>query len=319
MADTSSRLLKLLSILQTHREWTGAELANRLGVSGRTVRKDIDRLRGLGYPVDATRGAIGGYRLGAGATMPPLLLDDEEAVATAVGLSAASAQGIAGIEDASLRALTKLEQILPTRLRRRVEALRSFAAQVPPDDTGPDINAEILPQLANACRDHEKQRISYANHAGTPSRRIVEPHRVVNWGRRWYLVAWDDDRQGWRTFRVDRIAGTDPTGIRFRERALPDPDITAYIARNVSRAGWRYRARFTVQASAVDVLEKINPAVGVVEPIDESTCVLESGADDLWTMAVYIGALGYDFTVEEPPELIEHLRMLSDRYRRAVS
>jgi predicted DNA-binding transcriptional regulator YafY len=319
MTQTPARLLKMLSLLQTHREWTGTELAERLGVSGRTVRKDIERQRDLGYPVDATRGAAGGYRLGAGAIMPPLLLDDDEAVAMAIGLNTASSLGIAGIEEASLRALAKLEQVLPTRLRRRVEAIRSFAAQVPPDSTGPVVDPGILQLLANSCRDREKQRISYANHAGEPSRRVVEPHRVVNWGRRWYLVAWDEDRDDWRTFRVDRISRTDPTAIRFHERPLPDADITAYIARNVSRAGWRYRSRFIVQASAEEVLDRINPAIGVVEPVDASTCVLESGADDLWIMAVYIGALGYDFTVEEPPELLDHLKAIADRYRRALS
>lgn len=318
MADTSSRLLKLLSLLQTPRDWTGAELADRLEVSGRTVRKDIERLRDLGYPVEAMRGRIGGYRLGAGATMPPLLLDDEEAVATAVGLMATSSRGIAGIEEASLRALVKLEQVLPSRLRRRVESIRGFASTVRPDHEGPQVDAKVLQSLASASRDHEMQRITYEKHDGTSTRRLVEPHRVVSWGRRWYLVAWDEDRVDWRTFRVDRISKSDPTGRRFQERTLPDTDISAYIARNVSRAGWKFAARFTVFAPAAKVLEQINPAVGTVTPVDESTCILESGTDDLWTAAVYIGTLGYDFRVEEPPELIEHIRMLSERYERAI-
>lgn len=318
MRETSARLLKLLSLLQTHPDWTGRELAARLEVSVRTVRKDIDRLRELGYPVDATRGALGGYRLGVGASMPPLLLDDEEAVATVIGLTAASTRGIAGVEESSLRALSKLEQVLPARLRRRVDALRSFAVRVPPDREGPEVDAEILQVLANACRDHEKQRISYENHSGAPSRRIVEPHRLVNWGRRWYLVAWDDDRRDWRTFRVDRVSRSDPTGLRFQERKLPASDITAYIAGNVARAGWTYQVRFTVQAPAEAVLVQINPAVGIVEPIDENTCILEAGADDLWTMAVYIGLLGFDFTVDDPPELVEYLRVLSRRYKQAI-
>jgi len=318
MNETSARLLRLLSLLQMRREWTGLELADRLGVSPRTVRKDIDRLRQLGYPVEATRGSAGGYRLGAGAQMPPLLLDDDEAVATVIGLTAASSRGIAGVEEASLRALTKLEQVLPARLRRRVDALRSFALRVSIDGESPGANAETVQLLANACRDHEKQRISYQRHDGTATRRIIEPHRLVNWGRRWYLVAWDEDRADWRTFRVDRIAKTEPTGVRFRERELPAADITSYIAGSVARAGWRYTARFTVRAPAEAVLEQINPAVGIVEPIDERTCVLETGADDLWTMAVYIGLLGYDFTVDGPPELIAYLRTLSERYARAI-
>lgn len=318
MNETSVRLLKLLSLLQMRQEWTGTQLADRLEVSPRTVRKDIDRLRQLGYPVDATRGSVGGYRLGSGAQMPPLLLDDDEAVATVIGLTTASSRGIAGVEEASLRALSKLEQVLPSRLRRRVDALRSFALRVQIDSDGPRVDAEVLQLLANACRDHEKQRISYRRHDGTRSRRVIEPHRLVNWGHRWYLIAWDEDREGWRTFRVDRIAKTDPTGVRFRERELPSSDITSYIAGGVSRAGWRYTARFTVQAPAEDVLEQINPSVGMVEPIDAHTCVLETGADELWTMAVYIGILGFDFTVDGPPELVEYLGTLAERYARAI-
>jgi predicted DNA-binding transcriptional regulator YafY len=318
MLETSARLLKLLSLLQMRREWTGAELADRLNVSTRTVRKDIDRLRNLGYPVDATRGAIGGYRLGAGASLPPLLLDDDEAVAVVMGLSAMAGRGIEGVDESSLRALAKLEQVLPTRLRRRVDALRTYAVQVPSDEAGPGVHPEMLSSLATACHDREKLRLHYTRHDGAPSRRIVEPHRLVNWGRKWYLVAWDDDRADWRTFRVDRISRIDPTGLRSVARKPPAEDITAYIAGNVSRAGWRYLARFTIQAPAADVLAQINPAVGIVEPIDDLTCVLEAGADDLWTIAVYIGLLGYDFTVSEPPELLELLKMISERYARAI-
>ena len=317
MIETSARLLKLLSLLQTRREWTGPELASRLEVSDRTVRKDIERLRNLGYPVDATRGAIGGYRLGAGAEMPPLLLDDDEAVAVAIGLAAASSRGVSRVEEASLRALVKLEQVLPARLRRRVDALRSFAVAVPPDEPMPEANAALLQALATSARDREKVRMTYERHAGTASRRIVEPHRVVNWGHKWYLVAWDEDRTDWRTFRVDRIGKVDPTGLRFDERPLPDADITAYIARNVSRAGWKHHARILVQAPAAEVVSRINPSVGLVETVDEHTSMLITGADDLWTMAVYIGTLGLDFTVLEPPDLKDHLRAIAERYMRA--
>lgn len=318
MILTSSRLLKLLGLLETHREWTGAELAARLGVSGRTVRKDIERLRELGYPVDATRGSAGGYRLGVGAIVPPLLLDDDEAVATAIGLGAASSLGIAGIEDASLSALVKLERTLPDRLRRRVESMREHASRVPPDSRGPLTDPATLQALAGACRTHERQRIAYRRHDRTSSRRMVEPHHVVSWGQRWYLVAWDVDRDDWRTFRVDRISRVDPTGLLFKPHVLPDDDITAYIARNVSRAAWRYFARVTVLAPADEVRARINPAVGTVEPLDEGTCMLETGADDLATIAVYLGALDLDFRVDEPDELLEHLRLLADRYARAA-
>jgi predicted DNA-binding transcriptional regulator YafY len=311
-------LLQLLSLLQMHREWTGSELAGRLGVSTRTVRKDVERLRQLGYPVDANRGAIGGYRLGSGATLPPLLLDDDEAVAVAVGLTVSTTASVEGVEEASLRALTKLEQVLPSRLRRRVDALRGFALRVPPDQPGIRVDAELLSTLATACRDQERLRIAYRRHDGETSRRIVEPHRLVAWGHRWYLVAWDEDRDDWRTFRVDRISKADPTGRRFRERPLPAADMTTYIARTVAKAGWRYQVRFTVHAPAETVLERINPAVGIVEPVDGQTCILETGADDLWTMAVYIGALDLDFTVDGPPELLEHLHCLANRYDRAI-
>jgi predicted DNA-binding transcriptional regulator YafY len=303
MLETSARLLRLLSLLESNREWTGPDLAERLEVSSRTVRKDVDRLRNLGYPVDSTRGRVGGYQLGVGASLPPLLLDDDEAVAIVVGMSQASGSGITGTEEASLRATIKLEQMLPPRLRNRVNALRTFATRVPPDRQPPAVDAEVLAGLANASRNHERVRISYASHDGSRTRRIVDPHHLVNWGSRWYLVAWDENRADWRTFRVDRIAML---------------DISAYIARNVSRAAWKYTASIVAAASAEQVLERINPAVGTVEPIDNKTCILRTGADDLDTVAVYIGLLGYEFRVVSPPELIDRLRAISQRYARAI-
>src|SRR3954447_8122137 len=203
MLETSSRLLELLSLLQARREWSGAELADRLEVGVRTVRRDMERLRRLGYPVSATRGVAGGYRLGAGAQLPPLLLDEEEAVAVAVGLRTAASGGVAGIEKPAVRALGKLEQVLPKRLRRRVNALG--AATVPYPVTGPRVDPETLAAIATAARDNERLRLAYRSHDGTATRRLVEPHRLVHTGRRWYLVAYDTDRADWRTFRVDRI------------------------------------------------------------------------------------------------------------------
>src|SRR6266540_2965783 len=190
MLETSARLLRLLSLLQARRDWTGADLADRLGVSARTVRRDVERLRDLGYPVHATRGTDGGYRLGAGAAMPPLLLDDEEAVAVAVGLRTATGGAIAGIEETSVRALAKLEQVLPSRLRRRVNAVQEFTVPfVRPG--GPTVDADVLAVIAGACRDRERLRFPYKTFDGTASRRLVEPLRLVHTGRRWYLVAWD--------------------------------------------------------------------------------------------------------------------------------
>ncbi|MDL5205997.1 YafY family protein [Streptomyces sp. ALI-76-A] len=318
MLDTSARLLRLLSLLQTPRAWPGSELAERLGVSGRTVRNDIDRLRELGYPVDATRGAAGGYRLGAGAAMPPLLLDDEEAVAVTIALRTAAQGAVPGTEETSLRALAKLEQVLPSRLRRRVRALQAFTMAVPADRPAPTVSADTLTTLVSACRDRERVRFDYLDHAGSPTRRVVEPYRAVNWGQRWYLVAWDVEREDWRTFRIDRIQPRTPTGPRFTPREPPGGDLTAYVSLRVSSAAWRHHARVTVHAPAPAVIERINPAVGTVEALDADTCVLTTGADTLQTLAAYLGMLDFDFDVTEPPELVDHLRRLADRYSRST-
>ncbi|MET9671308.1 YafY family protein [Streptomyces sp. NPDC006475] len=319
MLETSARLLRLLSLLQTAREWPGTELAERLGVSGRTVRNDIDRLRELGYPVDATRGPAGGYRLAAGTAMPPLLLDDEEAVAVTIALRTAAQGALSGMEETSLRALAKLEQVLPARLRRRVQTLQTYTVPVPADQPRPAVDADVLTVLTAACRDRERLRFDYRAHDGSASRRVSEPHRVVSWGRRWYLVAWDVERGDWRTFRVDRIQPRTPTGPRFAPRELPDGgDAATYVARRVSAAGWRHRARVTVHAPAEAVAERINPAVGVVEALDDSTCVLDTGADSVETLGVYLGMLGHDFDVTGPPELLAHLRELARRYDRST-
>ncbi|MER7417893.1 YafY family protein [Micromonospora peucetia] len=317
MLETSARLLRLLSLLQTPHEWTGAELAERLSVSSRTVRNDVERLRTLGYPVHGTRGAVGGYRLGAGAALPPLLLDDEEAVAVAVGLRTAAGGSVAGIEETSLRALAKLEQVLPHRLRRRVSALHTHTVRVPHDAPGPTVDADTLGTISAACRDRERLRFDYVRHDGSADRRDVEPYRLVNWGRRWYLVAFDPQRDDWRTFRVDRLTPHTPTGPRFPPRELPE-DVVDQVRRGVSSAAWRHHARVLVHAPAEVVAERINAAVGTVEPVDAHSCLLHTGADRLETMAVWLGLLDADFTVQDPPELAALLRTLADRYLRAA-
>jgi len=319
MLETSARLLRLLSLLQTPREWTGAELGERLGVSPRTVRNDVDKLRELGYPVLATRGAAGGYRLGAGAAMPPLLLDDEEAVAVAVGLRTVATGAIAGIEEASLRALAKLEQVLPSRLRTRVGGLRSIITPVPFASAAPVVDPDVLTAVAAACRARERLRFSYLSHDGSGSEREAEPYQLVNWGRRWYLVAFDVGRADWRTFRVDRITPRTPGGGRFTPRPLPASDLADWVARRVATGAWQYRARITVHAPAPAVEARIGPYVGTVTSTGDEVCLLDTGSDSLETMAVYLGLLGFDFRVESPPELAEHIRALTDRYRRAVS
>ncbi|MEU4792256.1 YafY family protein [Micromonospora tulbaghiae] len=317
MLETSARLLRLLSLLQTPRDWTGAELAERLAVSTRTVRNDVERLRELGYPVHGTRGAVGGYRLGAGAALPPLLLDDEEAVAVAVGLRTAAGGSVAGIEETSLRALAKLEQVLPHRLRRRVAALHTHTIRVPHDQPGPTVDAGTLSLIGAACRDRERLRFDYVRHDGTADRRDIEPYRLVNWGRRWYLVAFDPARDDWRTFRVDRLTPRTPTGPRFAARELPG-DVVDRVRQGVSSAAWRHRARVRVHAPAEAVADRINPAVGTVEPAGDNACLLHTGADRLENIAVWLGLLDLDFTVEDPPELADLLRTLAARYLRAA-
>jgi len=318
MLETSERLLRLLSLLQSPRDFTGPELAERLRVSTRTVRNDVGRLRTLGYPVHATRGSVGGYRLGAGASLPPLLLDDDEAVAIAIGLRTAAVGSIAGIEESALRALAKLERVFPSRLRRRVNALQTFTVPVPPDHAGPTVTAAALSAITAACRDRERLRFDYRSHAGATSRREVEPYRLVNWGRRWFLVAWDVARGDWRTFRVDRVTLRTPNGRRFAARDLPSEDLAAYVAQGVSAAAWRYRARVVVHAPAAVIAARLPAAVGPVEVIDDGTCGVDSGADSLEMLAVWLGMLGADFTVQDNPELVEHLRVLARRYATAA-
>jgi predicted DNA-binding transcriptional regulator YafY len=317
MLETSARLLRLLSLLQARRDWSGAELADQLDVSARTVRRDVERLRSLGYPVHATSGVAGGYRLGAGAALPPLLLDDDEAVAVAVGLRTAAGGSVAGIQETSIRALVKLEQVLPSRLRHRVNALWTNTVPVS-GGAGPTVDPVVLMAIAGACRDHERLRFDYRGHSGSASVRTVEPHRLVCSGRRWYLLAWDPDRRDWRTFRVDRIQPRMPAGPRFTPHDLPDGEVAARVMRGVWSAGWRYRARVRLHAPAETVAERIPPGVGLLEAVDERTCVLDTGADTLDTLAVYLGMLGVDFEVSEPPDLVEYVRKLADRYRRAT-
>jgi predicted DNA-binding transcriptional regulator YafY len=317
MHGTSGRLLKLLSLLQTRRDWPGAELADRLDVSPRTIRRDVDRLRELGYPVEASTGPFGGYRLHAGTAMPPLLLDDDEAVAIAVGLRTAAGASVTGIEETAIRALVKLEQVLPSHLRRRVNALQSVTSTLPA--TGPRVDPEALTTIAGACRDRERLRFGYSARDATESRRLVEPHALVNLGRRWYLVAWDRDRDDWRTFRVDRIERPAPAGARFEPRTLPgDADAAAYVAANLRQSPNRYNARITIQADAASLAERMPWLRESLEPIDERSCEYRPSDDSLDWLAMRVGMIGADFEVHEPPELVEALRVLARRLERAA-
>jgi predicted DNA-binding transcriptional regulator YafY len=316
MSQTASRLLELLSMLQGRRDWSGSELADRLEVSGRTIRRDIERLRQLGYPVDSLTGLAGGYRLSAGSAMPPLLLDDDEAIAIAVGLRTAAGASVAGIEETAVRALVKLEQVLPAHLRRRVRALGSATFTLPV--TGPTVDPQHLTAIAAACRDSECLRFAYRSRDGAASRRDVEPHSLVNHGRRWYLIAWDRRREGWRTFRIDRLTKPASTGVRFTPRRLPANDPAAFVRQSITRAPNRFEAVVTLHAAAEEVTSRLPAYSGAIEPIDEHTCKYTTGDDDLRWLALRIAMLGVDFEVHEPPELIEHVRTLAVRLRRAA-
>lgn len=318
MLETSARLLRLLSLLQAHRDWSGAELAERLGVTPRTVRRDVDKLRELGYPVNASPGTGGGYQLGAGAELPPLLLDDEEAVAVAVGLRTAAGHGVEGIGETSVRALAKLEQVLPNRLRRRVSALGAFTV---PMLRGPDastVDPGVLTELAGACRDSERVHFAYRAHDGSVSRRVVEPHRLVCTERRWYLVAWDLDRADWRTFRADRITPTPPHGPRFVPRRPPADDLAAYVSRGVSTAAYAARAVIRLKVPVERAAERISPSSGVLERVDADSCLLRTGAAGLDVLVIHVMLMGFDFEVVEPQELTDAIRTARDRLSRAL-
>ncbi len=314
MLETSARLLRLLSLLQARPQWAGAELAARLEVTPRTLRRDVAKLRSLGYPVHAVPGVAGGYRLAAGTALPPLLLDDEEAVAVALSLRTAASHAVRGVGEASVRALAKLEQVLPSRLRERAAAIG--AVTVPLTGPGPVVDADVLTAIARACRNLERLEFGYRpGHDGELAVRRVEPHRLVQAGYRWYLVARDLDRDDWRTFRADRIELPRLTGARFVPR--DPPDAAAFVARSVTTAPYRYQARVHVHAPATAIAQLVPPTTGIVEPRADGTCVLTSGSDSLMAIAFHLAELDRDFTVLGPPELIDRVRALAARFGRA--
>lgn len=315
MLETSARLLALLSLLQTHRDWSGTDLAERLGVTTRTVRRDVGRLRELGYPVHATQGSAG-YQLGAGASLPPLLLDDDEAVAVAVGLRTAGSS-VAGIEETALRALTKLEQVLPSRLRHRVDTLRAATIRV--GGTGPAVDADTLLAIADACRRQERLRFDYTSPRDGATIRTVEPHTVASFGRHWYLIAWDADRDDWRTFRVDRLTPRTPTGPRFAPREPPDGDVAAYLSHQLSSRTWPLQAIVTLHESADAVADRVWPGMGVIETVDDHSCLLHVGADSTRALVWMITSVNADFTLTSgPPALADAFRAQASRCLHAV-
>lgn len=314
---TAERLLTLLGVLQSRPSSTGGELAARVGVGERTIRNDIARLRDLGYPIEVTTGRGGGYRLGRGGRIPPLLLDDDEAVAVAVALGLLSQ--VPGVDDTGQAALAKLEQTLPERLRRRVRAVHDHL-DVGLPNTGtnaatPPVDPALLSDLAAAIRDHAGLRVRY----GTEEEALeVDPYRLVSWQERWYLVARDRGTDQFRVLRVDWLTVRTPGSSRFSPRPLPGGDYASFVLREVAASGWAVHARVLVDAPAQEVLNRINPTVGVVETVDAQHSVLVTGADTYEIIAVWIGMLGLDFHVDGPPELLDHLTLLSRRYAQAT-
>jgi predicted DNA-binding transcriptional regulator YafY len=316
MANTSSRMLRLLSLLETHRYWPGTELAARLQVSQRTLRRDIDRLRELGYPVRAQRGVTGGYQLAAGAALPPLVLDDEEAVALAVGLQAAAESAVEGIAESSVRALAKVAAVMPARLRRRVEALRTMTVPAGWGGARVSVDPGVLTSVAVACRDTERLRFGYTAANGQRTARHVEPHRLVSLGRRWYLVGYDLDRHDWRSYRIDRLARPEATGARFRPRELPAADAADFVRAGIGSVSAVYDVEVLIEAPAAAVRERIG-RWSTVENAGPGRCRVRMTADSLDWPTMALGAVGADFEVLSPPELADHVRDWGRRFSRA--
>jgi predicted DNA-binding transcriptional regulator YafY len=313
MANTSSRTLRLLSLLQARRFWPGGELAGRLEVSPRTLRRDIDRLRDLGYPIHAQPGAAGGYQLGAGTALPPLVVDDEEAVALAIGLQTAAQSAVDGIAESSVRALAKVVQVMPSRLRRRVEALDAMTvparwggASAATAADQPGIDPGILTTVALACRDSERIRFGYTAADGQRSDRHVEPYRLVLLGRRWYLVCYDLTRHDWRSFRLDRLTAPRGDGARFRPRELPAADAAAFVRAGIENFTSGYDVEVIVEAPAALVRDRIGRWC-TVEPAGPARCRVRMTTDSLDWPTMALGAVGADFQVVSPPELLDRV------------
>ncbi|MGB7449369.1 MAG: YafY family protein [Ornithinimicrobium sp.] len=307
--STSERILRLLGLLGRRPSWTAAELAGELAVTERSVRRDVQRLRNLGYPVHASAGVGGGYTLGAGSRLPPLLFDDEEAIATAVSLRMASAGTVAGTGEAALRALAKLDQVMPPRHRSEVRAVHEATATLVAP--GVEVDAELLVVIARACRDRLRVQFTYLRPDGERSDRSVEPVQMVTTGRRWYLMAWDTAREDWRTFRLDRMRDVTTTTFRFTPRAHPDP--AEYVQRSVSWSPYRYLARVRLHAPLERVRELVPPQVGRVLEDEPGWCVLEAGGDDLDWLAMHVAALGFDAEILEPADLRDAVGVLASR------
>ncbi|MER5889340.1 YafY family protein [Streptomyces sp. NPDC001941] len=319
MTDTPARLLNLLSLLQTPREWPGSELAERLGVSARTIRRDVDRLRELGYPVEASMGAAGGYRLVAGAALPPLLLDDEEAVAIAVGLRAGAGHAIEGVEEASVRALAKLEQVLPSRLRRRVSVLQHATLPLTRGD-GATVDPHTLTTIASAVTGRERLRFGYRAGDGTPSRRQVEPYRLVSTGHRWYLVAYDLEREDWRTFRVDRVDEPFATGARYTPRELPAEGPAQMLGQSLHRGRPELEVDVEFRAPAEWIAARLPRSFPAARETGEGVCRVRGPmADSVEWIALHLALTDRPFTIRSPEPLRAYAAALGERLSGAAA
>jgi predicted DNA-binding transcriptional regulator YafY len=314
MARTTERVLHLLGLLQQRPVWTGPELAERLGVTTRSIRRDVERLRALGYPVQAAQGVGGGYQLGRGRGLPPLLLDDAEAVAVAVSLRMAAGGTVSGASEAALRTLAELDQVMPPRLRSEVRAIHEATQTL--DSGQPAVDGDVLLQLARTVRDTVRVRFDYEARDGTPSARTVEPVGLVATGRRWYLMAYDVDRDDWRTFRLDRMTRVQATTWRFAQRVHEDP--AAYVQRALASSAYRFPARVVVHAPLKEVAERTSVRSVVLTPVDDSTTLLEAGGETLYGLALHLSLLAWEFDVEEPAELRDALAALGGRALRAA-
>lgn len=313
--SSTARLLQLLSLLQVQREWTGAALAQRMGVTDRTVRRDIDKLRELGYPIQASAGAAGGYRLGAGARLPPLLLEGDEALAVALGLAAVATSPVAGVAEASVRALTKLEQVLPARLRNRFTTLKAAVTRIGgPSDA---VDPQHLTEISAAIASHRQLAFSYQRADGQRIRRLVEPYHLVDSGQRWYLVAWDTTRSDWRTFRVDRIRTHPSERGRFTPRHLPASDVAAYVQEAITRSPYRYDVTVRLLAPVADFASRVGPSAAQLLP-DGPHTLLRAGWDDADEFLGWVFTLDVDFEVVGPPEFVQRCRQVSSRLRAAL-
>ncbi|MCV7177507.1 helix-turn-helix transcriptional regulator [Mycolicibacterium sphagni] len=308
MSQTTSRLLQLLGLLQSRRVWSGEELSDRLGVTTRSVRRDVERLRELGYPVHASTGHGGGYQLGAGAALPPLLLDSDEAVAMAVCLRLAAGGSVAGVGEAALRALTKLDQVMPSRLRSQVAAVLDTTVTLTPESDSP-VDPEVLMTLARACRDREHVDADYVDRAGSPSSRRLEPYQLVTTGRRWYLLAFDRDRDDWRSLRLDRMAQVRAKGTTFTAR--PAPDAAEYVRRAITTSPYRYVTRVRYHAAKDVMAQHFSPASVTIEDDGPDTCVVVTGADDPRTLVLYLAMPGVAFEVLESDAVADRALAMS--------